>query len=400
MVHIAQALAEVGALRAFVAPFAAPSSALDKSTLHRLGPVGNAVLSQRRRRVVSEEVARLHRPAARVADVAATVALRLRWHPMLASWLSDWRAATIQRGVAGVLQRGDTDVMAPAGAALKSLQRGRDLGIRGWLDCPTAHHEYAERLLREENRLEPRFAETMQFPAHSIRAAENLDKEIEAADALIVLSSFQQRTFEEAGVDPGRLRLAPLGVDAEMFRPEPRIGDPRFTVGFVGQVTQRKGVSYLLSAFQAMRVRDARLLVVGHPVGPREAWLRPGVEHRSPVARAALSGVYAEMDVFVMPSLIEGFGLTALEAMACGLPVIVSENTFGADIIEDGVNGFVVPIRDPYAIQERIEWLYADGELRRSMGANARSTAAQYTWANYGRRVVDLTLGPSSQGVN
>lgn len=399
MRHMAEALAEAGALRAYVAPFSPTRSEVEASPYRNLGPLGLAVLSQLGRRIVSDAVGRSERPgAARVADIAATAALRLGLAARLVELFEDWRNRAMQNRLASLLGPADTDLIVPAGAALKPLRRARKLSVRGWLDCPTAHHRYAWRLLTEELRLEPDFASTMQYPAASVRAGERLDREIEAADELILLSSFQRRTFEEEGVATPRLHLVPLGVDVGMFHPFPRAREGPFTIGFVGQVTQRKGVSYLLQAFEAVRSMGVRLLVVGRPVGPRNSWLRPGVEHRLPVARSTLPEVYAEMDVVVLPSLIEGFGLTALEAMACGIPVIVSENTFGSDIVIDGVNGYVVPIRDAAAISERIERLVSDEPLRSEMGENARATAENHSWDAFGRQIVELVTGQQRRG--
>ena len=324
MLHMAEALAHAGGLRAYVAPFAPTQAELTGSRWRKGGPIGDVVLSQLRRRVVSDEVGQCERPgAARTADVAATIALRLGLSPRVVERLGEWRNQAMQDRVAKLLAADDTDLLVPAGAALEPLARARRLGVRGWLDCPTAHHRWAERLLSEEQRLQPAFAATMQFPASSRRVAAKLDREIELAEDMIVLSSSQRRTFEDEGVDPRRLHLVPLGVDTELFRPLPRLRSGPFTIGFVGQVTQRKGISYLLEAFESLRSRSMRLLVVGRPVGPSQPWAREGVDHQIPVARTSLPELYAQMDVFVLPSLIEGFGLTALEAMACGVPVVV-----------------------------------------------------------------------------
>jgi glycosyltransferase involved in cell wall biosynthesis len=102
------------------------------------------------------------------------------------------------------------------------------------------------------------------------------------------------------------------------------------------------------------------------------------------------------MDVFVLPSLVEGFPLTALEAMASGIPTIVSENTFGSDVVHDGRNGYVVPIRDVDAIVDRLETLAADDDLRARMGAEARVTAEQFSWDAFGRRLVELVTSTSA----
>ena len=184
--------------------------------------------------------------------------------------------------------------------------------------------------------------------------------------------------------------MLPLGVDTELFRPATRPRSETLTIGFVGQITQRKGISYLVAAFDALRPRNARLLMVGRPVGSSRPWMREGVEHHSAVARRNLPQFYAQMDVFVLPSLIEGFALTALEAMACGVPVIVSENTFGTDVVLDGYNGYVVPIRDVDAIVDRVRTLADDESLRIRMGLEARRTAERYSWDAFGHRLVAL----------
>jgi glycosyltransferase involved in cell wall biosynthesis len=118
------------------------------------------------------------------------------------------------------------------------------------------------------------------------------------------------------------------------------------------------------------------------------------VEHHPAVARWELPGFYQQMDVFVLPSLIEGFPQTALEAMACGVPVIVSENTFGTDVVIDGHNGYVVPIRDVDAIVDHVRALADDESLRSAMATNARATAERFTWEAFGRRLLELVSGP------
>jgi glycosyltransferase involved in cell wall biosynthesis len=320
--------------------------------------------------------------------MALVAALRLGVSMPVLRRLVTWRNRAFEASVASELQKGDSDLIVPAGSALMPLQQARRLGVRGWLDCPIAHHAYASRLQLEEVRRNPEFAGSLQVST----AAEGwrLDQEIAAADDLIVLSSFQRDTFLEAGVSPDRLHVLPLGVDIDAFRPGDGLRHDPFTIGFIGQLTQRKGVSYLLSAFEAVRPTGARLLLVGRPTGRGRPWLRPGVEHHPAVARSSLRRFYEQMDVFVLPSLVEGFPLTALEAMACGVPVIVSENTFGSDVIRDGHNGFVVPIRDVEAIVERLRLLARDDALRASMGRNARITAEQYSWEAFGRRLVEL----------
>lgn len=395
MTHMANALAQAGVLRAYVAPFAPTLSEIATSRLVYLGPIGRGLANQLRRRTVSDDVGRAQRhPAARVSEVAMVVAGRLGLPPGQVHRLVVLRNRVFQSAVTRALEPGDCGLLIPASAALAPLEHARRIGVRTWLDCPIAHHRYAARLLTEEARLQPDFADTLQGSVVSSATDRQLNHEIALADNMIVLSSFQSRTFAQEGVAPERLHVLPLGVDTELFRPAIRARSEILTIGFVGQITQRKGISYLVAAFNALHPRSARLLMVGRPVGSSRPWMREGVEHHSAVARWNLPQFYAQMDVFVLPSLIEGFGLTALEAMACGVPVIVSENTFGTDVVLDGVNGYVVPIRDVDAIVERVRLLADDESLRLSMARNARATAERYAWDTFGRRLLELVTSP------
>ncbi len=242
-------------------------------------------------------------------------------------------------------------------------------------------------MLQEEARLVPAFAGTLQLHNTPEAVAKRLDAEIRLADRVLTLSRFETETFLTAGVDQDKIVEIPPGVDTTLFRPGRRPSDDVFRVLFVGQVTQRKGISYLLDAFRLAGLRDAELVLVGALQG-RRPWVgHHSVHHLPAVPRSELPDRYAQADVFVMPSLIEGSCLTALEAMACGLPVIVSENAGTSDLIEDGREGYVVPIRDAGAIADRLRALEADPDLRERMARAARTRAEALGWEVYAARV-------------
>jgi glycosyltransferase involved in cell wall biosynthesis len=94
-----------------------------------------------------------------------------------------------------------------------------------------------------------------------------------------------------------------------------------------------------------------------------------------------------EADLFVFPSLAEGFGLVIGEAMSCGVPVLTTTNTGGPELITDGREGWCVPAHDAGALAERIEWAYSNRDELYEMGRRARSRAEQWTWADYRRKL-------------
>jgi glycosyltransferase involved in cell wall biosynthesis len=95
-----------------------------------------------------------------------------------------------------------------------------------------------------------------------------------------------------------------------------------------------------------------------------------------------------EHDLFVFPSLCEGFGMVITEALSQGLPVITTPHTCGPDVISDGVDGFIVPIRNPQAIVEKVELLYRNRDRLEEMSLAALQKASQLTWGAYRSRLV------------
>jgi glycosyltransferase involved in cell wall biosynthesis len=171
-----------------------------------------------------------------------------------------------------------------------------------------------------------------------------------------------------------------------------------FRVAFVGQISQRKGISYLVEAFTKAAIPDSELLLVGRVIGRGRAWSAiPGVRHVPHVLRWELPALYRTADIFVLPSLVEGFGLVALEAMACGVPVVISTNTFAADVVTDGVDGYVIPIRDPEAIADRLQYIHQHRAERDRIGQAARRRAEQFSWQTYGDLIASIVRSESDQ---
>jgi glycosyltransferase involved in cell wall biosynthesis len=153
---------------------------------------------------------------------------------------------------------------------------------------------------------------------------------------------------------------------------------------FVGNLGQHKGIGYLLEAMHLLGGM-AELTLVGRRLHPNakvdEACRRWRWFESLP--HALVLEVMQESDVLVLPSLSDAFGLVVTEALACGLPVIVTPNTGASEIIHDGREGYVVPIRRADLIASRLETLHADPPLLAQMSRHAQQTAAQNCWENY-----------------
>jgi len=220
-------------------------------------------------------------------------------------------------------------------------------------------------------------------------SAELLD-ELRRADYHIAQSAFAERSLIEHGVDPGRIFRMPLGVDAERFRPAEGPRPPRpFRALFAGHMSVRKGVHNLLTAWQAARLSDAELICVGvakdRYILDLVARQPASVSYRGFVPNARLHETYQSADAFVFPSLAEGGVYVIYEALACGLPCIVSDNAGSA--VRDGIEGFVVPVGHSAAIAERLRRLAEDEGLRRRMSLAARARAESFAWPQFYRRI-------------
>lgn len=223
------------------------------------------------------------------------------------------------------------------------------------------------------------------------RVVERELAEYEACDAIVVPSAFARDSFLAQGISGDKVLRIPYGVDLAAFRPVPK-EDDIFRVIFVGALSYQKGLSYLLEAVAPLRRLGIELWLIGPSapetprlLGPYEGLFRSF--GRKP--RQELSWYYSQGSVFVLASVQEGLALVLGQAMACGLPVIATHNTGAADLFDDGVEGFIVPIRHPEAIREKILWLYRNPEERAAMAARAHGgVGALGGWRDYGEQVV------------
>ncbi len=209
------------------------------------------------------------------------------------------------------------------------------------------------------------------------------------------------------GADPARIELVPPGVDHAFFSPGDRAGaraglglDDRPTMLFVGRIQPLKGLTVAVEALSMVERDDARLVVVGGPSGPggqaeadrveklvAERGLTDRVTFVDPQPHHALSTWYRSADVVVVPSRSESFGLVALEAAACGVPVVAAAVGGLRTLVRDGETGFLVDGADPAAMAAGVDELFADPALAIRMGEAASRDASRYSWAGTAGRL-------------
>lgn len=223
---------------------------------------------------------------------------------------------------------------------------------------------------------------------------------VRRADAVVTASDHERGLLERYyAADPARMRTIPCGVDLELFHPRDRAAS-RAALGlpadapvvlWVGRLERLKGVDILLSAAAQLGRPDLTLLLVGGD--DRAAPLRAELEAQAAaegisaqirftgaVPHAELPRYYSAADVCVVPSYYESFGLVAVEAMACGTPVIASRVGGLASTVTDGVNGYLIPWRCPEPFAEKLAVLLGNPELRANFSRAARRSVERYRW--------------------
>lgn len=272
----------------------------------------------------------------------------------------------------------------------EALARCRERGVPCAVDHGSLHQAEDARLVREE-------AARWGIPPPADTSPDWIiakeDEEFALADHVFVLSAVARDSLVRQGVDSSRIFVNPCGVDIAAFSPAPR-RDEVFRVIQVGAISLRKGTLDLLEAFRRAALPKSELWFVGG--GREESGLDAvigrmdmrGVSFLPPVPQSSLRGYYNHSSVFVLASVADGFGMVVPQAMACGLPVIVTENVGARDLIEDGVNGFVVPIHSPDLIAERLRYLHDNPEEAKRMGQSALVTVRSgFAWSDYGDRL-------------
>jgi glycosyltransferase involved in cell wall biosynthesis len=226
---------------------------------------------------------------------------------------------------------------------------------------------------------------------------------MELADIVVGPSSFVENSLPH-WAKAKKIIMAPFGSPAPVTANEntTRTGfNKRLRVLFAGSMSQRKGLGDLFAAMRLLKRQDIELVVMGSLEAPMEFY-RKEYPHFTYEAGRPNSGVLTLMktcDVFCLPSIVEGRALVMQEAMSQGLPLIITPNTGGEDLIkQDGSTGFLVPVRSPEMIAEKLNWLLDNRAATIEMGIKAKQHAAAYTWKKYGDSIIN-TLRTCTGGI-
>ena len=281
-------------------------------------------------------------------------------------------------------------VYAYEDGALASFRAARRLCAKTIYELPIGYWKCYRELMAEEASLQPEWAATLQGSSDSAEKLQRKDEELALATDIVVPSEYVRGTLQKVGHLDAQIIVLPYGAPPTepIIRARKSTRNGKLKVLFVGGLSQRKGLSYLLQAVTRLGSK-VELTLIGRRLGECCAldaalnihrWI-PSLPH------GAMLEEMSRHDVMVFPSLFEGCALVVLEAMSQGVPVITTPNTGALHFVSDGEDGFIVPIRDVEPIVEKLEMLLLDRDRLAAMSLAAARKASLHSWEHYRRRL-------------
>lgn len=297
-----------------------------------------------------------------------------------------WMCEAHDRWTASRLKKGADILIAEGQIGLHTIRKAKEMGMVTVVDRTNSHIIHQSEIWGEENK-----KMGIHWKPNSERVVRKGILEYQEADYTFVLSSFVAATFLERGYPKNKLVHVLPGINLEPFRTVEK-KDSIFRIVFCGLTSIKKGVHYLLQAFGDLNLMNSELMLIGGISSEMQPILEKcngNFKLAGQIERSELYRYYSQGSVFVLPSLEEGLAKVIIEAMACGLPVIATANSGAGDVVREGVDGFIVPIRNVDALKEKILYMYKNQDQCRSMGRNAiERVHSEFTLERYMDRML------------
>jgi glycosyltransferase involved in cell wall biosynthesis len=300
-----------------------------------------------------------------------------------------WLSSYFSKKASYLINYSKTDILVGwSGFSYHSFKKAQQFNCVKILERGSTHILHQVNILKEEYK---KLKLEATLPSKKTIATEI--KEYELADYICVPSEFVKKSFIDRGFNKNKIIKIPYGVDIKNFKPETKkISKEKkiFTIISTGSVSVRKGSIYILKAFIELNIPNSELIFVGtiddevKKIIAKFA-VKKNIKFFKKQPQSKLSAIYNKADIFVLFSLEEGLSMVQIQAMACGLPVICTHNTGGSEIVDHGVNGFILPIRDINLLKKKILVLYKNRSLLKKMKHNSFIKAQRlFSWELYG----------------
>lgn len=283
--------------------------------------------------------------------------------------------------------------------ALESFRAAKRMNKAAIYELPIAYGPYARRLLEQEAKIRPEWAITLGGLHDSGDKLIRKKKELEAADKVIVPSQFVLDSLPDTIRQSRPCHVVPYGADTDSDRwmaiSEEKVSDGPLKVLFVGSLSQRKGLANVLEAATQLHGKSMELHLLGSPLAPMIFYRKvyPHFTYHPPCPNAQVKSLMQACDVLVLPSLVEGRALVQLEALSCGLPLLVTPNAGGSDLVIEGQTGFMLQPSSTESLVERLAWLMNNRERLPAMRRACLAMAKKMAWVHYRKELVDVVRG-------
>jgi glycosyltransferase involved in cell wall biosynthesis len=281
-----------------------------------------------------------------------------------------------------------------------SFSQAKQQGLQCSYELPIAHWPTVRRLLAEEAGRYPEWEPTLESTREPEEKLFRKEEELRLADRITCPSQFVLDSIPLEIRKKTPCQVSPFGsplcepVDFE----RPKKNDT-LQLLFVGSMSQRKGLADLFDAMKLLKREPISLSILGQPSMPMEFYRKKFAEfaYFPPCPNQKVREIMRVHDALVLPSIVEGRALVQQEALSCGLPLIVTPNAGGEDLVDEGKTGHLVPIRSPETIATAISTIIAERKNIDEIRKLCQKKAKQYTWPSYAQNIIDFNLPNSTQ---
>jgi glycosyltransferase involved in cell wall biosynthesis len=281
-----------------------------------------------------------------------------------------------------------------------SFARAKQLGMQCSYELPIAHWATVRRLLAEEAERYPEWEPTLESTREPEEKLFRKEEELRLADRITCPSQFVLDSIPLEIRQKTPCQISPFGsppckpVDFERS-----LKNDTLKLLFVGSMSQRKGLADLFEAMKLLKGEPISLSILGQPSMPMEFYRKQfaAFEYFPPCSNHKVREIMKAHDALVLPSIVEGRALVQQEALSCGLPIIVTPNAGGEDLVEESITGHLVPIRSPEKIADAIRAMIENINVKEEIQKLCQKKATQYTWAIYAQNIIDFNLSNHAQ---
>ena len=307
---------------------------------------------------------------------------------------TDHSYLALDKKVSSKLTKQDTQVLhAYEDGAYYSFKRAKELGIQCSYELPIAHWATVRRLLAEEAERYPQWEPTLESTREPEEKLFRKEEELRMADRITCPSQFVLDSIPKEIKQHTPIQVSPFGSP----RSQPSDGkivtktSNSLKLLFVGSMSQRKGLADLFKAMKLVKKEPVTLSVLGQPSMSMEFYRKQfsDFQYFPPCSNQKVREIMMKHDMLVLPSIIEGRALVQQEALSCGLPIIVTPNTGGEDLVEEGLTGNLVPIQSPEKLAQCILKNLEERNSLKEKKAECLTKAQQYSWEEYASKIID-----------